>query len=105
MQEITFKGNLADIGGLKLKDKETGEDVEFIRIGGDLVDSVLLDRYYLHSRYNYILETIEKTKKGLETKPCFEPAISLNKLNDIAEALYSCITKLDEVLEGVLDYE
>lgn len=101
MQEITFNGELKELAGLKLKDKDTGDEVEFVRVGGDLIDSIYLDVKYLNKRYDDIVKDIDKTKKGLETKDCFEPIVSLEKLNKIAEAYYNTVNILYEIIEGV----
>ena len=100
-QEIVFKGEPRELKGLWLQDKDTGDKLEFRRVGGaDLGEALKNDYEVIERLYDYYNEAYLKTKEA-ESKECFKPIVSEAKLETLKLLIGAVADEIEEILEGV----
>ena len=100
-QEIVFKGEPRELRGLRLRDAETGDEYEFIRIGGaNIVEALKVDLGAIEKLYDNYNEAHFLAKKG-EEQECFSPIVSEAKLETLKLLIGAVADEIEEILEGV----
>ena len=106
MQEIIYNGDLSKLSAISLKDKDTGEVLKFVRVNKkDLLESLKSDQRYIALRGFELATIMDDIAKGIKSKGCFNPIISLEDLERLDYEMRNYIETLDYIIKRCEDGE
>lgn len=106
MKEIIYNGDLNELSSIRLKDKDTGEELEFIRVNrNDLIESLKDDAEYITIRGLQLSLIADRIEMELEEKGCFNPVVSLEDLEKLDKAMRQYEEVLEEIIRRYEDGE